>query len=281
MLTDMINKNELQMESGEELKTRFKKISLELELAKKTLADETAKQKHTERQILDYQKKLQRLSAELTLAEARERREIASNLHDHVGQALAFVRMKLSQLQGNSVFCGFEDDFGGLVKLLDQTIRYTRNLTGEISPPILYELGLIPAIEWLVEQTQKKYDFKVALKISGRPSFLSEDVKITLFKSIQELIANIVKHADAKNVNIYAEWSDKNISLLVVDDGSGFDLDILENRLSKNESFGLFSIRERLKNIGGDISLESKPDFGTSVRISVPLTLRENPDFEN
>ena len=269
------------MESGEDLKTRFKKISLELELTKKALADETTRQKETERQILNYQKKLQRLSTELTLAEARERREIASDLHNHVGQALAYVRMKLSQLRGNSVFCGFEDDFGGLVKLLDQTIRYTRNLTGEISPPVLYELGLIPAIEWLVEQTQKKYDLKVALRTSGRPSYLDEDVKITLFKSIQELIANIVKHANAKHANIHAEWSDKNICLLVMDDGSGFDLDILENRISKNEGFGLFSIKERLKNIGGDISLESKPDSGTSVRMSVPLTMGGNPDFEN
>ena len=153
------------MESGEDLKTCFKKISLELELTKKALADEVVKQKNTERQIGYYQKKLQRLSTELTLAEAHERREIASDLHDHVGQALAYVRMKLSQLQGNSVFCGFEGDFGGLVKLLDQTISYTRNLTSEISPPILYELGLIPAIEWLIEQTQKKYNLKIALRI--------------------------------------------------------------------------------------------------------------------
>ena len=269
------------MKSSDDLETRFKKISLELELAKKALADNAAKQKNTERQILNYQKKLQRLSTELTLAEAHERREIASDLHDHVGQALAYIRMKLSQLQGNSVFCGFEGDFGGLVKLLDQTIHYTRNLTSEISPPILYELGLIPAIEWLVEQTQKKYDLKVALRTSGRPSCLDEDVKITLFKSIQELIANIVKHANAKHANIHAEWSDKNICLLVVDDGSGFDLDILENRISKNEGFGLFSIKERLNNIGGDIFLESKPDSGTSIRVCVPLTQEENPDYEN
>jgi signal transduction histidine kinase len=95
------------------------------------------------RQTIDqYQRQLRRLSSELSLAEARERREIASDVHDHIGQALAYVTQNISVLQGNAIFSGMEEDFSEILSILNQTIRYTRDLTVEISPPVLYELGL-------------------------------------------------------------------------------------------------------------------------------------------
>ena len=97
-------------------------------------------------QIQSYQRQLRKLASELSLAEARERREIASDLHDHIGQALAFVSQKMSVLRGNSIFSGMEGDFAEILSILEQTIRYTRDLTVEISPPVLYELGLPAAI---------------------------------------------------------------------------------------------------------------------------------------
>ena len=100
----------------------------------------------TERRIRAYQRQLRRLASELSLAEARERREIASDLHDHIGQALAYASQKVTTLRGNAVFSGMEDDLAEILTILNQAIRYTRNLTVEISPPVLYELGLPAAM---------------------------------------------------------------------------------------------------------------------------------------
>ncbi|MBI5868405.1 MAG: hypothetical protein HZB43_08980, partial [candidate division Zixibacteria bacterium] len=123
-----------------------------LRLAIQTWANE---QREMARQLAASQDQLRRLSLELSLTEARERRDIAEDLHDHIGQALAFVKLKVSQFRGNAVFCGFEDSIGDVITLLDQTIAYTRGLTLQLCPPILSQAGLLPALDWLAEQVQK------------------------------------------------------------------------------------------------------------------------------
>ncbi|MFH2049503.1 MAG: ATP-binding protein [bacterium] len=220
--------------------------------------------------ILVYQKQLRRLASELSLAEARERREIASDLHDHIGQALAFVSQKIGMLQGNAIFSGMEDDFTEILSILNQTIHYTRNLTVEISPPVLYELGLPAAIDWLSERALKRYELKVISSQSGRPIDIPDNVKVFMFKAIQELIHNAAKHAKAKIVRISSKWRESDFEVIVSDDGQGFDTTIFEGGLSDNCCFGLFSIRERLSYIGGNLSIESASGKGTKVTIVAP-----------
>ena len=235
-------------------------------------------QNENERRIRSYERKLRRLSSELALTEARERRAIASDLHDHIGQALAYAKVKLTRLQGNSVFCGFDDDFSELLELLDQTIRYTRDLTVEISPPALYELGLVPAIRWLAERAERKHEFKVKTKEKGRPLKLSDEVQILMFKSLQELLANVAKHARATRVTIHVDWQSDGLQIRVVDNGQGFAPGAAETRVSAGDGFGLFSIRERLSYAGGNLVIDSTPDTGTEVIISAPSTILRQPD---
>jgi len=233
--------------------------------------DNTASElKRSEARIAAYRSLLQKLASELSLAEARERRNIAEDLHDHVGQALAFVRTRLARLQGNSVFHGFEEDFSESLRLIDQTIAYIRNLTVTISPPVLYELGLAPAIEWLVEQAEHKYDLKATLTIRGDFSSLGEDLRVILFKTIQELLNNIGKHAAARRFELSAAYTRSGLEIKLCDDGRGFDTSILERRVAQNEGFGLFSIRERIQYIGGLLQIESQPGHGTTVTITAP-----------
>ncbi len=226
------------------------------------------------RRIRMYQMQLRRLASELSLAEARERREIASDLHDHIGQALAYVSQKVSLLKGDAVFSGMEENFAEILKILDQTIRYTRDLTVAISPPVLYELGLPAAIDWLTERALHRHGLKVTSSQTGSPREISEDVKVFIFKAIQELITNAAKHADAKQVSIKTEWKDTGMLINVSDDGCGFDTSTYENALSDNCCFGLFSIRERLSYIGGSLSIDSSPGKGTRVSVTTPYTLK-------
>jgi signal transduction histidine kinase len=230
------------------------------------------------RRIRAYQKQLRRLASELSLAEARERREIASDLHDHIGQALAYVSQKVTVLQGNSVFSGMEDDFEEVLSILNQTIRYTRDLTVAISPPVLYELGLPAAIDWVAERAEQRHGFKVRSLQTGVPREISEDIKVFIFKSIQELISNAAKHASAERVDIRATWADDGIVIVVSDNGCGFDAASFDIGLSSDCCFGLFSIRERLSYTGGSLDIDSRPGSGTRVSITTPYTIPESDD---
>ncbi|MBI5804777.1 sensor histidine kinase [candidate division TA06 bacterium] len=211
---------------------------------------------------------LRNLASELVLAEARERRAIAGDLHDHIGQALALVRRKLQVLQGYSAFSGSEREVESIRDLIDQIIQYTRTLTVELSPPVLYELGLGPALASLAGQFRKKHGLAVTAGCEGLPPDLGDDAGITLYTAARELLANVVKHSGAKNAWLTAGAGPGTISITVRDDGSGCPP---LKTACDGSGFGLFSIRERLKRYGGTLSLESLPGKGTSATITMPL----------
>lgn len=212
---------------------------------------------------------LRKLAAQACLAEERERRQIAENLHDHLGQGLALIKMRLQDLRGDAVFGGHGDALGELITLSDQAIRYTRGLTFELSPPVLYELGLGPALDWLAEQAQRKHGLKVKVKDKLRTR-LSDEIKVMFWKSARELLHNVVKHAGARKVEIRLEGTGGQVVLSMADDGCGFDLE--EARRQAGERFGLFSIEERLGQLGGRVHIETAPGRGTTVRLEAETT---------
>ncbi|MFN8549414.1 MAG: histidine kinase, partial [Candidatus Eisenbacteria bacterium] len=173
---------------------------------------------------LEHQREqLRRLAAEVSLIEARERREIAADLHDHLGQALAFMRLQLADLAGNAVFTGFEASLERLLTLLDQAIRYTRNLTGEVSPPVLYELGLPAAVDWLAEHLERKHGTRIAAKTARGFPALPQVARVMLWKAVGELLTNAIKHARATKINVELRREGSMVLVEVRDDGRGFD----------------------------------------------------------
>lgn len=218
---------------------------------------------------------LRRLASRLTLAEERERRAIASDLHDHIGQALAIIRMRMRELHGNAVFSGLEDALDETLGLLDQTIRYTRDLTGEISPPVLYELGLESALDWLAERFTTKRGLRVRLRTAGRARPLPEEISVMLFKSARELLFNCRKHAGDPRAELELRWSDDGVALTVRDRGRGFD----PERAARpaGDAFGLFSIRERFRDLGGAVDIAAAPGEGCRVTLHVPLAAAPSP----
>jgi signal transduction histidine kinase len=231
-----------------------------------------------ETRLQDYQTQLRRLASELSLAEARERREIASDLHDHIGQALAFVSQKVSVMQGNSIFSGMDDDFSQILTILNQAIRYTRDLTVELSPPVLYELGLPAAIDWQVERAFRLHEIEISSSQTGTPSEIAEDVRVFMFKAIQELINNVAKHSGATRANIRSNWGDREFEIIVSDDGCGFEPEYFDSCISGDCCFGLFSIRERLSYIGGKLDITSSPGNGTRVSMVAPYKTTQEAD---
>ena len=230
-----------------------------------------------EREVRERTAQLGRVASELALAEERERRTIASDLHDHIGQALALIKSRLVSMQGDSVFGGLEQRFEDVLTLVDQTIQSARTLTFEISPPVLYDLGLEPAVDWLCRQARKKHGLKAEMTSGGRTTALPNDVRITLFRSIQELLLNAAKHARASSVRVAFDWSEDALRIEVRDDGVGFDAAREEALVIDKGAFGLFSIRERMRSRDGTLAIVSAPGRGTSVTLTMPLDRSESP----
>jgi len=224
-----------------------------------------------EKQVAERTASLRRMASELCLAEERERRQIAEHLHDHLGQGLALIRMRLQNLRGDAVLGGHGDALSDLISLSEQAIRYTRDLTFEVSPPVLYELGLGAALDWLGEQTARKHGLKVKVRDRLRAS-LPETITVMYWKSARELLHNVIMHADAKKVQVELKEQEGHVILGVEDDGRGFDLAVA--RQQAGDRFGLFSIEMRLRQLGGDVTVRTAPGRGTLVSLETPLPER-------
>ncbi len=212
---------------------------------------------------------LRRLTSTLLYSEERQRRSLATHLHDRIGQSLACLRFKLVELRSqlNSDFS--HEHLDALVNLVEQTIKDTRSLTVEISPPALYELGLDAALEGLIDQMNGKHGMKISLENDQAHKPLSDDVKVVLFRSVSELLMNIVKHAGTECARVSIQRVHNEIQIAVSDEGCGFD--VKQENLPHKKCFGLFSIKERLRDLGGSLDLISRQGAGTRAVITAQL----------
>jgi PAS domain S-box-containing protein len=233
-----------------------------------------SKRMASEEKIRVYEGQLRSLASELTLLEERERRRIANDLHDHIGQTLALSKIKLGELR-ESVSPSFRKPLGEIHGLIEQTIRYTRSLTFELSPPILYELGFEAAVEWLTEQIQEKHGISVEFEDDLQPKPLGKEMRILLFKAVDELLMNVIKHAQAHKAKVAIQREGSHIRIMVEDDGIGFHTPEA-TPLAEVKGFGLFSIRERLRHLGGSLQIQSGPCRGALITLLVPIEQKEN-----
>jgi PAS domain S-box-containing protein len=227
--------------------------------------------KRTEDKIRAYQKQLRSLASKLSLTEEKERRRIATDLHDHIGQALAVSKIKLGQLQQTVANPAWSESMDQIRDLIEQAIQYSRSLTTELSPPVLYELGFEAGVQWLLEKLRKDHGIATSFHDDGKPKSLSDDIRIVLFQAVRELLTNVVKHARAQAVNTLVFRESDTIGIEINDNGIGFDEGELTANQHKRHAFGLFHIRERLDHLGGRFSITSRPGGGTKVRLAAPL----------
>jgi len=223
--------------------------------------------------LLAYQEQLRSFASELALTEERERRRIATALHDTIGQTLALSRIKLAALRES---LAGPDHVAEVLKLIEQAIQNTRSLTIQLSPPVLYELGLEAAIEWLLEQAEQEHGLAAEFEDDGLPKPLDHDIQVLLFQAVRELLANIAKYAKADRVKVALARTHSALAITVEDDGVGFDTTGIGPQWGKTGGFGLFNISERLGHLGGSLKVKSEPGRGTRITLSAPLTGRHN-----
>ncbi len=217
--------------------------------------------------------KLRSLASELVLTEDRERRKMAVELHDHLGHALANIRISLGMLKKSTSMSGEMDMdvFEHIKSLVDQSITDVQSLTFELSPPVLYDLGLEGAIEWLTFNTAKQHGLTIHYDEGTEQVQMDDSIRALLFRAVRELLFNIVKHAQATNVRISLRGKDGFIHIEIEDDGMGFLPENLSESMKSDGGYGLFSIQERLAIYGGSLDIQTAPGDGTKVVVVSPL----------
>ena len=220
------------------------------------------------KELVQSQNRLRALAAELSLSEQRERKRLATELHDYLAQLLAIGKMSLDQIK--------QEAGGPLVEELDETLdealHYTRSLVAQLSPPFFQEFGLPYAFKWLAEQLEPR-GLRVMVEVEDKRPSVSEDHAILLFHAARELLMNTLKHAGTDHARLAMTTADRSLRIEITDDGSGFDIAALDSApaTSRHGGFGLFSIRERMIAMGGRFELISRPGEGTRATLLAPL----------
>jgi len=212
---------------------------------------------------------LRALATELNLAEQRERKRVAAELHDYLAQLLVLAKMKLGQGKrlANRIpacvsFIKESED------ALTEALTYTRTLVADLSPPVLHDFGLPTALDWLGQQMER-HQLKVAVRVAPdvRPK-LPTDQALLVFQSVRELLMNIAKHSGTGEAALSLDQSQGCLRIEVRDEGRGFTV-LPES--GGSTKFGLFSIRERMRALGGTFEIDSAPGKGTTAWLTLPL----------
>lgn len=219
------------------------------------------------------QSRLRTLATQLNLAEQRERKRLADDLHDHLQQLLVFCKFKLSRSKSLEGAGPAAQTIREVDEAVTAALKYSRTLLAELSPPVLRHHGLLAGLRWLAE-SMRQHHMRVTVAAPGALSLvLPEDQSLLVFQSVRELLINAWKYAGTVDVRIAVEEQENGINIRVEDDGRGFDLAAAaaaDNSSPLSSKFGLFSIRERMTALGGRFDMKSAPGRGTQTLLSLP-----------
>ncbi len=179
-------------------------------------------QREAEENLLEYQSQLRSLASRLSLTEAKERKRIAVDIHDRIGQSLAIVNMRLWELANKSRSKTKTESIQKIISIVQQTIEDTSSLTFDLASPLLYELGLVPALEQLAERSQQEHCLKIHFKDNLTKGKIETDVAVLLYEAVRELLFNVVKHAQARDVWLTVAGNRQMVYITVRDNGQGF-----------------------------------------------------------
>lgn len=247
--------------------------------AEAALADLT---RHLEERITERTQQLRALATELNLAEQQERKRLAAELHDHLQHLLVLGKLKIGQGKRNAQSSpALNDVLKQVDDVLSDALRYTRTLVTELSPAVLRDHGLPAALNWLGEYMQK-HSMNVTVTVREQTELtLPEDQAVLLFQSVRELLINSSKYAGTGEATVTLEQRDGQLQIQVRDQGAGFDVSAAAATAAAapgaptgglSSNFGLFSVRERMKALGGAFEIQSAPGKGARATLTLPLS---------
>ena len=226
--------------------------------------------KQTEEALRATKARLRQLLVERSQTGEREQQQLTSYLHEETAQTLASLRIKIGTLAATLGAGPAQTTLAQVRDQLKLTISQMSSLVFDLTPPILGELGLAAAMEWVGEKLCRDYRLTFVGRDTGEPQPLTDEQKALLFRCARELMMNTVRHAKATRLTAGVNWLDDRVCVTVEDDGCGFDVSRLDRQLHE-VGFGLFNVRERLAAIGGQCAITSVPGGGTRVTLTIPL----------
>jgi PAS domain S-box-containing protein len=235
-------------------------------------------EKQAEEALRESEQQLRNLSSQLLTVQETERRRISRELHDELGGAMAVLKLRLSFIKRNlqKEQKELRDECQRNLNHIDEVLENVHRLSRDLSPSILEDIGLIPALRWLIDKFVENYKIKVAIDIIDLDSLLPENSYIMIYRFFQEALTNIGKHAHAKKVSFKIEKDDHRICLSLKDDGRGFDVKSAISKETSEKGLGLATMKERARILGGSLDLWSEKGKGTRITLSIPINAGEN-----
>lgn len=209
------------------------------------------------------------LFRKVVAAQESERQRIARDLHDETGQSLTAIGMGLRGLADELKDKSQTDTLSQLQALTSDSLRELQRIISDLRPAHLDDLGLSATLRWYASRFHELTSIQVRLDIEGDEPELDDAVKITIFRIVQESLNNIIKHSHATHVNIKLDYRQKEARILVRDNGLGFDMDSVQNRIGRT-SLGLAGMEERAMLMGGEVQIHSRPRYGAEVEARIP-----------
>lgn len=216
---------------------------------------------------------LRMFSRQLIEAQEDERRRIARDLHDQIGQALTAVKMNLHTIQRLCATPESTPRIKDNIDAVDEALRLVRDLSVDLRPPLLDDLGLATALCWYVDRYAQRAGVttEVQIELPNRDERFSRDLETAFFRIAQEALTNVVRHARASHVSLKLTRTKTGLKMVVRDDGVGFDPAALRKRAPRAATLGLLGMQERAHAAGGEIEIHSALSEGTTIRFTVPL----------
>jgi signal transduction histidine kinase len=248
----------------------------ELSKINEQLRQEVTERKRAEENIKRSREKLRNLSAHLESVREDERMRIAREIHDELGQLLTALQTDLSYLiiklpNGNELLIKRTKKMS---KLVEKSIQTVQRISSDLRPPILDELGIVPAIEWHAEEFQTRMGIRCKVCFNTEDIVMDKDRSTVIYRIFQEALTNVARHANATMVNTSVKKRDGKLTLKIRDNGKG----ISEEELSSMKSFGIIGIRERACFVGGEAKIEGIKGKGTTITVKIPLSRKEDAE---
>jgi len=220
---------------------------------------------------------LRDLALDLAESESRERKRFAQLLHDHFQQLVSAAKLRAGIIRRRTDSDELRESIQQIEQLLVQAIDASRNLASQLSPPVLHDAGLVPAIESIVRSTEREHNLAIRFTGDPRAEPSNEPIRLILFEAARELLQNVVQHSGATKATLDVSIDhpgEPGIKLVVADDGKGFDLDEAKRAVREDKPFGLLRIQERIRYMKGDVHISSQSGHGTTIVLTVPTALR-------
>ena len=235
--------------------------------------NDITKLKEYESELEDYKEKLRTLAERLESRFEKQRKEIASELHDDIGQKMVLLKMKLNQLNLSDKNVLYND--------LEDVYTRIRELSHMLKPAEIDELGLKFSLQTLVNKVSSDSALEGYFSYLGEEEKFNPEIELSIYRIVQESLTNILKHAEAKEFSIQLINNNHELKLIISDDGKGIPRKYFESKDLKNYGIGLFGMQERVNNLNGSIKINSAPMEGTNIIIKVPKQVPVNEENTN